>query len=498
MADPAPRTPLFTFENTYARLPERFFTKLDPTPVQAPRLLLLNEGLARELNLDPAALRSEAAVQSLGGNRVPDGAEPLAMAYAGHQFGGWVPQLGDGRAILLGEIIGRDGVRRDIQLKGSGPTPYSRMGDGRAALGPVLREYIVSEAMAALGIPTTRSLAVVTTGEAVFRDRALPGGILTRIARSHIRVGTFQFFAARRDTEALRLLADHVIDRHYPDARESDTPYRELLDRIVAAQADLVAAWMGVGFIHGVMNTDNMSVAGDTIDYGPCAFMDTYHPGTVYSSIDHGGRYAYGNQPGIAHWNLACLAQCLLPLIDGSEEQALEIAQDTINTFPDRYRAAHTRIFSAKLGLETVRESNADLIDGLLTTMEEGQADFTLTFRGLSELTGAGGDDESVRSLFVGPDAFDGWVADWRARLATEPRDDSARQTKMRAINPAYIPRNHLVEAALDAAVEGNDLEPLQDLRAVLQTPFSIQPGQERYAQPPKPDEEVKATFCGT
>jgi uncharacterized protein YdiU (UPF0061 family) len=498
MADLAPGTPLFAFENSYARLPERFFTKLDPTPVQAPRLLLLNEGLARELNLDPSALRSEAAVEVLGGNRVPDGAEPLAMAYAGHQFGGWVPQLGDGRAILLGEVIGRDGVRRDVQLKGSGPTPYSRMGDGRAALGPVLREYIVSEAMAALGISTTRSLAVVTTGEAVFRERALPGGILTRIARSHIRVGTFQFFAARRDGDALRLLADHVIDRHYPDVRQAENPYRALLDRIVAAQAELVAAWMGIGFIHGVMNTDNMSVAGDTIDYGPCAFMDTYHPGTVYSSIDHGGRYAYGNQPGIAHWNLACLAQCLLPLIDPEEEKALEIAQDVINSFPDRYRAAHTRIFAAKLGLSTVREGDADLIDGLLTAMEEGEADFTLTFRRLSDLAHEGGDDGPVRSLFAAPGAFDAWAADWRTRIAADSGDDAARQMAMRSVNPAYIPRNHLVEAALDAAVDAGDLEPLQDLRAVLQTPFADQPGQERYAQPPKPEEEVRATFCGT
>lgn len=488
----------FPFDNTYARLPERFFTKLDPTPVQAPRLLLLNEELARELNLDPAFLRSEAGAQVLGGNTIPERAEPLAMAYAGHQFGGWVPQLGDGRAILLGEVVDRDGGRRDIQLKGSGPTPYSRMGDGRAALGPVLREYIVSEAMAAFGIPTTRSLAVVTTGEAVFRERALPGGILTRVARSHIRVGTFQFFAARRDTDALRLLADHVIERHYPELRQAENPYSALLDAVVGRQAALIAAWMSVGFIHGVMNTDNMSVAGDTIDYGPCAFMDTYHPGTVYSSIDHGGRYAYGNQPGIAHWNLACLAQCLLPLIDDSEEKALAIAQEVINTFPDRYRAAHTERFAAKIGLETVREGDVDLIDGLLTAMEEGKADFTLTFRRLSDLTRRGGEDAAVRALFEEPGAFDAWAATWRARLAEEKRDDAARQAAMRSVNPAYIPRNHQVEAALNAAVESGDVAPLHDLRAVLQTPFVTQPGQERYEAPPMPEEEVKATFCGT
>ncbi|MDF1793911.1 MAG: YdiU family protein [Thalassobaculaceae bacterium] len=489
---------LFAFENTYARLPDRFFAKLAPTPVEAPRLLLLNEGLARDLNLDPLLLGTNEGAQILSGNRIPDGAEPLAMAYAGHQFGGWVPQLGDGRAILLGEVVDRHGMRRDIQLKGSGPTPFSRMGDGRAALGPVLREYIVSEAMAAMGIATTRSLAVVTTGEAVFRERVLPGGILTRVARSHIRVGTFQFFAARRDAEGLKLLADHVIDRHYPDARDSDNPYRALLDQIVAVQAELIASWMGIGFIHGVMNTDNMSIAGDTIDYGPCAFMDTYHPGTVYSSIDHGGRYAYGNQPGIAHWNLACLAQCLLPLIDGSEDRAMDIAQEAINAFPDRYRAAHTRNFVAKLGLEQVRDGDDDLVDGLLKAMEDGAADFTLTFRRLSDLARDGGEDGPVLDLFTDPAGFGAWAERWRARLDSEARDDKARQDAMRAINPAYIPRNHQVEAALDAAVEAGSLEPLHDLRAVLQTPFTTQPGQERYELPPKPEEEVKATFCGT
>lgn len=488
----------FPFQNTYARLPVRFFTKLDPTPVQAPSLLLLNEDLARELGLDPAFLRSEDGAQVLGGNRIPEGAEPLAMAYAGHQFGGWAPQLGDGRAILLGEVVDRNGGRRDIQLKGSGPTPYSRMGDGRAALGPVLREYIVSEAMAAFGIPTTRSLAVVTTGEAVFRERALPGGILTRIARSHIRVGTFQFFAARRDTDGLRLLADHVIDRHYPELREAENPYSALLDAVAGRQAELIAAWMSVGFIHGVMNTDNMSVAGDTIDYGPCAFMDTYHPGTVYSSIDHGGRYAYGNQPGIAHWNLACLAQCLLPLIDDSEDTAMAMAQEIINTFPDRFRAAHTARFAAKLGLERVHAGDADLIDGLLTAMEEGKADFTLTFRRLSDVAVDGREDAPVRALFGDPAAFDAWAETWRARLSEESRDDATRQAAMRAVNPAYIPRNHQVEAALNAAVENNDLTPLHALRAVLQTPFETQPGQERYEQPPRPGEEVEATFCGT
>ena len=302
------------FDNSYARLPDRFYARLDPTPVRKPRLIRVNEALARDMGLDPDWLSSGEGVEMLAGNRVPDGADPIAMAYAGHQFGTWVPQLGDGRAILLGEVIGRDGVRRDIQLKGAGQTPFSRMGDGRAWLGPVLREYIVSEGMAALGVPTTRALAAVTTGEQVAREQLFPGAVLARVARSHVRVGTFQFFAARKDTEALKVLADYVIGRHYPEAAESGEPYRALLDAVIAVQAKLIAQWQLAGFIHGVMNTDNMSVAGETIDYGPCAFMDAYHPQTVYSSIDHMGRYAYVNQPGIAQWNLAVLAHGLLPL----------------------------------------------------------------------------------------------------------------------------------------------------------------------------------------
>ena len=330
--------PVFGFDNSYARLPERFYAQLDPTPVSAPRLIKINEALAQELGLDPEMLATPQAVEILAGNRIAVGSQPIALAYAGHQFGNFVPQLGDGRAILLGEVVDRAGLRRDIQLKGSGPTPFSRRGDGRAALGPVLREYIVSEAMAALGIPTTRSLAAVATGEPVVRETVLPGAVLTRVATSHIRVGTFQFFAARGDGEALRLLADHVIARHYPDARDEENPYRALFDRVIARQAELVARWMLVGFIHGVMNTDNCSIAGETIDYGPCAFMDVYKPDTVFSSIDHGGRYAYVNQPRICHWNLARFGETLLPLFDDDSDKALAHRQRNAGDVPGPLR----------------------------------------------------------------------------------------------------------------------------------------------------------------
>src|SRR5215204_537932 len=373
------------FDNTYARLPDRFFARLAPTPVRAPRLIRLNRELAAQLRLDPDWLASPEGVEVLAGNRVPNGAESVALAYAGHQFGHFVPQLGDGRAILLGEVVDRSGMRRDIQLKGSGPTPFSRSGDGRAALGPVLREYVVSEAMAALRIPTTRSLAAVATGEPVVRETVLPGAVLTRVARSHVRVGTFQFFAVRGDVEGLRLLADHVIARHYPQAAEAERPYRALLDAVIGAQADLVAQWLNVGFIHGVMNTDNMSIAGETIDYGPCAFMDAYDPATVFSSIDQHGRYAYANQPGIAAWNLARLAETLLPLFSDDEEKAVARAREALETFSPRFEAAFHAGLRRKLGLFTQREEDLELAGGLLDLMAKNEADFTLTFRGLSD-----------------------------------------------------------------------------------------------------------------
>ena len=479
----------FSFDNTYARLPERFFARLPPTPVPAPRLIRLNDILARHLGLDPEALSSPKGVEILAGNRIPAGAEPLAMAYAGHQFGTWVPQLGDGRAILLGEVIGQNNVRYDIQLKGAGRTPFSRMGDGRAVLGPVLREYVVSEAMAAFGIPTTRAAAAVTTGEQIMRERLLPGAMLTRVAQSHVRVGTFQFFAARGDVEALRLLADHVIARHYPGAADTERPYRALYDAVIARQADLVAKWLLIGFIHGVMNTDNMSIVGETIDYGPCAFMDIYHPETVYSSIDHMGRYSYGNQPRIAHWNLSCLGQALLLLLDKDEEAA---------AFPSLFDAAWLGGMRHKLGLLEERKGDLALAQDLLTRMAENHADFTLTFRRLCGVSGAGPEaDGPIRSLFDNPATFDGWAAQWRRRLTEEPRDDEERRAAMRAVNPAFIPRNHLVEEAINAALAGN-LKPFDNLLTVLATPYEDQPGLAPYAAPPQPDQIVHQTFCGT
>src|SRR6266704_6835696 len=400
----------FPFENTYAALPANFFARVAPTPVAAPRLIKLNRPLAVHLGLDPDLLSTPEGAEILAGKRVPDGADPIAMAYAGHQFGHFVPQLGDGRAILLGEVIDRDGVRRDIQLKGSGPTPFSRRGDGRAALGPVLREYIVSEAMAALGIPTTRALAAVVTGENVMRETPLPGAVLTRVASSHIRVGTFQYFAARNDTEGVRRLADHVIGRHYPQAANADRPYHALLEAVIARQADLVARWLLVGFIHGVMNTDNTSISGETIDYGPCAFMDHDDPAQVFSSIDEMGRYAYANQPRIALWNLTRLAECLLPLLSDSQENAIAEAQGLLGAFPQKFNAAYQAGLRRRLGLSTARDGDPALAHDLLDAMAKNQADFTLTFRRLSDAALDPGGDDEVRRLFADPAVYDEWT----------------------------------------------------------------------------------------
>src|ERR687890_289051 len=466
----------FPFDNTYARLPDRFYARIEPEAVIAPRLIRLNRDLALHLGLDSDHLSSPDGVELLSGNRVPDAAEPIAMAYAGHQFGQFVPQLGDGRAILLGEVVDQNGIRRDIQLKGSGPTPFSRRGDGRAALGPVLREFLLSEAMAALGLPTTRALAAVVTGEKVFRETLLPGAVLTRVASSHVRIGTFQFFAARQDIEGLRLLADYVIGRHYPQAAESDRPYRAFLDQVIAAQADLIARWLHIGFIHGVMNTDNMSIAGETIDYGPCAFMDAYDPATVFSSIDQQGRYAYGNQPRIALWNLTQLAETLLPLLSDDVEKAVEEANQVLDGFPSLFQSAYQTGLSRKLGLLTEKEKDAGLAGDLLKLMTENQADFTLTFRHLADAAAAPEGDEAVRNLFVNPQAYDGWAARWRERLAQEPQDPAEPRTAMRAVNPAFIPRNHRVEAMIQAAVERNDFAPFEELLRVLSRPFEDQP----------------------
>jgi len=491
--------PLIDFDNSYARLPERFYARLPPTPVARPSLIQLNESLAHHLGLDPERLRSPEGVEVLGGNRVPDGADPIAQAYAGFQFGGWVPQLGDGRAILLGETVDRDGMRRDIQLKGSGRTPFSRGGDGRAGVGPVLREYIVSEAMSRLGVPTTRSLAAVATGEQIARETLLPGAVLTRVAQSHIRIGTFQYFAARRDDEALRLLADHVIARHYPQVASEERPYLRLLAAVIEKQAELVAHWLAIGFIHGVMNTDNTSIAGETIDYGPCAFMDTYHPATVYSSIDHRGRYAYANQPPILHWNLSGLAQCLLPLIDADEDRAVALARAEIDRFADRFAHFYNHLMRRKVGLVEERAGDTALVAGLLAVMAEQRADFTLTFRRLSDVDpGEPSTLAPLYELFDEPRALDEWLAEWNQRLAAEGRGAAERRADMRAINPLYIPRNHLVEEAIVAAVERADLAPFRRLIAVLSGPYEEQASAQRYATPPRPEEVVHQTFCGT
>ena len=488
---------IIPFDNSYARLPERFFSRTKPTPVRAPRLIRLNEPLARELGIDVDALDDATAAAIFSGNRIAEGSDPIATAYAGHQFGSWVPQLGDGRAILLGEVIDVAGRRRDIQLKGAGPTPFSRRGDGRAAIGPVLREYIVSEAMAALGIPSTRALAAVTTGENVVREEMLPGAILTRVAASHVRVGTFEYFARRGDNDAVRIIADHVIARHYPDAAHSERPYRSLLDAIVAAQAELVARWLLVGFIHGVMNTDNMSVAGETIDFGPCAFMDEYDPGIVFSSIDQWGRYAYGNQPNIAQWNLARLAECLLPLLEPDTDAAVEDAMASLAAFAPRFEAAYHSGLLRKIGIAQPREGDVELARDLLRAMHENMADFTLTFRGLADAALGPDHDAPVRALFSVGDAFDSWALRWRERLATEHTDPRTRRDAMRATNPAFVPRNHRVEAVIRAAMDG-DFSVFDTMLAVVTRPFHDQPDMDLYAQPPAPHERVRQTFCGT
>ncbi len=496
---------VFGFDNSYARLPERFFARISPNPVAAPRLIRLNKPLARQLGIDPSWLASPEGVAELAGCRVPQGADPLAMAYAAHQFGNWVPQLGDGRAMLLGEVIDRDGVRRDIQLKGSGPTPFSRRGDGRAAVGPVLREYIVSEAMSALGIPTTRSLAMVSTGEWIQREGPQPGAILTRVARSHVRIGTFQFFRNRDDVEAVRLLADYVIARHYPEAAAAEHPYRALLDAVIGGTARLVARWQLAGFIHGVMNTDNMSIACETIDYGPCAFMDQFHPGTVYSSIDVNGRYAYANQPAIAHWNLSRLAEAMLPLLDAEKDASMAAAYQALDGFAPAFEVAYHEGFQRKLGLSERHQGDRALAQDLLDRMAAGRADFTLTFRRLSDAAGKAADAdrapalfEDPAALFEDPAAFDEWAVRWRERLAVEGGPSPARRTAMRAVNPAFIARNHRVQAVIAAAQGAGNFAPLDELLGLLAKPYDDHPELAGYADPPQPEEVVHQTFCGT
>ncbi len=488
-----------SFSNSFASLPAHFFIRQQPTPVAKPRLLMFNRPLAEDIGFASNGFDDATLATILGGNVLPPGAEPISMAYAGHQFGTFVPQLGDGRAILLGEVLDRSGTRRDIQLKGSGRTPFSRRGDGRAALGPVLREYLVSEAMHALGIPTTRALAAVATGEPVYRDgEAIPGAILTRVAAGHVRVGTFEYFAARGNNSALRQLADYVLDRHYPAARDAERPYLALLKVVAERQASLVARWMSVGFIHGVMNTDNMAVSGETIDFGPCAFMEAYDPATRFSAIDQFGRYCFGNQPNAAHWNIARFAEALLPIIDPDAKRAVELAEEVVAAFPGWFDSAWLAGMRAKLGLVTAQDGDLELAQALLDIMAAQQTDFTLTFRRLCNAALAVNDVSGPRALFPEPGAYDHWILAWRSRLASEARHPEVCAQSMRKVNPAFIPRNHRVEQALNAAIERDDFAPFAELFSVLSRPFDEQIDKMPYAAPALPDERVSRTFCGT
>ncbi|MCK1992308.1 YdiU family protein [Peribacillus muralis] len=479
----------WNLDNSYARLPEKFFMSTNPTPVTSPELVILNEPLAASLNLDVEALRSEAGVAVFGGNEAPKGGSPLAQAYAGHQFGHF-NMLGDGRAVLLGEQVLPQGGRVDIQLKGPGRTPYSRGGDGRAALGPMLREYIISEAMHALGIPTTRSLAVVTTGESIIRETRLPGAIMTRVAASHLRVGTFQFAAKWGTVEELRALADYTIERHYPDVEAGENRYLSLFEEVIKRQAKLIAQWQLVGFIHGVMNTDNMTISGETIDYGPCAFMDTYDPATVFSSIDTQGRYAYGNQPVIGGWNLARFAESLLPLLHEDLDSAVKLAQEKISAFKDLHHAQWLAGMRAKLGLFNEETQDEALINGLLSMMKKHGADYTNTFRALT----FGTIEETV--LF-GAAEYVQWHELWQARLGRQQESKDSSSQLMQSSNPAVIPRNHRVEEALEAAVEKGDYSMMERLLDVLSNPYEHSAKQAEYTTLPEASTPYR-TFCGT
>jgi serine/tyrosine/threonine adenylyltransferase len=476
------RTANAMFENSYSSLPSVLFKAVSSTPVVAPKLVAANDAYAPEIGLDKSWLHSPEALQALSGNAPLQNTLPVAMAYAGHQFGHWVPSLGDGRAILAGEIVGPDGIRRDLHLKGAGRTPYSRNGDGRATLGAMLREYIVSEAMHALGIPTTRSLAVVATGENIMREGLFPGAILTRVAKSHVRVGTFQYLSARQEDDAMRALADYEIARNFPHAPNGSERYLWLLSEAIARQASLIAKWMNVGFIHGVMNTDNMQVAGETIDYGPCAFMDTFHPQKVFSSIDQNGRYAWDKQPVIALWNLTRLAEALLPLFDADRERAIALAQEELKKFMPAFEQAFEQGLLQKLGIMNRREGDAQFIAQTLQHMIDTDADFTLFFSNLSE--------QSVTPS-------NEWQAEWRKRLAEDNTDLATQHQTMRAANPIYVPRNHRIEQAITAANSG-DFEPFNRLVKVLHKPFDRQPENAAYTEAPTAQEQVHETFCGT
>jgi len=512
MASPvpaAPSSPTFAFDNTYARELEGFYVPWKPAPAPAPRLVYFDDALARDLSLDIGTLDAQAKADIFSGNALPAGAHPLAQAYAGHQFGGFSPQLGDGRALLVGEVVDRQGARRDIAFKGSGRTPFARGGDGKAALGPMLREVLVSECMHALGIPTTRALAVVATGQPVYREGALPGAVLTRVAASHLRVGTFQYFAARGESDRVRQLADYAIARHYPALARAETRYLGLLEAVAQRQARLVAQWMNVGFIHGVMNTDNMTISGETIDYGPCAFMEAYDPAAVFSSIDERGRYAYGNQPAIAQWNLARFAETLLPLLADDRARAIEDATGAVAGFADHYGQQLRAGQRAKLGLRHASATDAAEDDALaadwLALLHAERADFTLAWRRLAHA--ADGAEAPLRALFATPHGIDAWLARWRARCA---RDDATegvasaganaqRRAAMLAVNPYVIARNHRVEEALAAASAADDLAPFAALLSAIRRPWDEDPAQAPYAEP-APAEVTAAyrTFCGT
>ncbi len=489
-SEPAPLHAGWRFDNSYARLPQAFHSQVNPTPVAGPQLVLFNRPLAKSLGLDPDAFTGPDAGALFSGNLIPHGAEPIAQAYAGHQYGN-LTRLGDGRAILLGEQLTPSGERFDVQLKGSGPTPYSRNGDGRAALGPMLREYLISEAMHALGIPTTRSLAVATTGEPVYREEILPGAVLTRIAASHIRVGTFALFAALDDADSLRLLVEHTLRRHFPQRAESENPALALFEEVLERQASLIAHWMRVGFVHGVMNTDNMALSGETIDYGPCAFIDAYDPAAVFSSIDRYGRYAFGQQPQIANWNLARLAEALIPILHQEAETAVALANEALAFFQGRFQHHWLTAMRGKLGLFTAEAEDTSLVEELLRVMHESLADYTHTFRNLRP-------DDHVLAGAAPATAFTAWHQRWTARLARQPQPWTEVIERMNAHNPAVIPRNHEVEAALAAASTTGDLAPFERLLAALSTPYEEAGQPAALLNPPPPGTPACRTFCGT
>jgi uncharacterized protein YdiU (UPF0061 family) len=489
-------TRVFEFDHSFASELEGLFVDWQPATVPAPTLLALNDELVTEMGGDPALLRSDEGVAVLAGNAVPAGARPIAMGYAGHQFGSYSPRLGDGRALLLGEVVDAHGRRRDVHLKGSGRTPYARGGDGKAAVGPMLREYLIAEAMHALGIPTTRALAVVGTGELVAREGMLPGAVLTRVASSHLRVGTFEYAVRLGDPALFGRLVDHAIERHHPHAADAERPALALLRSVIDTQASLVARWMLVGFIHGVMNTDNMTISGETIDYGPCAFLDRYDPATVYSSIDHGGRYAFGNQPRVAQWNLTRLAETLLASIDDDVDRAVALATEALDEFPDRFRRHWQRGMRAKLGLRDAHPDDPALFDDLLELLRTERVDYTSFFRDAARVPA--GDAAPLRARFADGAAVDDWLDRWRERLDGEGRPDDGVTSEMDAVNPRYVPRNHLVEEALAAATAG-DLAPFHELLRVVTHPFDDRPEHRRFAEP-APDAFARTyqTFCGT